>query len=606
MTSPGSRLDDPRRLGALRATGLLDSPSEEAFDRLTRLVSRVLDVPVALVTLVDGDRQFFKSCIGLPEPWATKRETPLSHSFCQYTITTGAALVIDDAREHPQLRENLAIPDLGVVAYAGIPLQTADGQTIGTFCAIDTKPRVWSEADLETLRDLAASAATEIQLRLALQTAREGATELQRAADRLRLLAETGRLLSSSIDVDATLNAVARLALPQLADMAVLDVLEDGLMRRLAAAADDRHTPLLEQVRRFPPRLGDGGPQSQAIHERQSVLVRNVSDSWTREVARSSQHGEAVRALSLRSVLVVPLFGRDDKPLGALTFLRVDPHEPFDDSDRDLADEMGRRASLAVENARLYEAAQRATRARDDMLGVVSHDLRNPIHSIYMGGSFLLDLLPPEGHELERTQAAVIKRAAERANRLIQDLLDITQIESGRLSIDVRPHAAAGLVDEAIEQVRTKAAEAGIDLVRGEVDDAVVHADRDRMLQVLGNLLGNALKFTPRGGRVMVSARVTGDDARFAVSDTGAGIPDEHMPRLFDRYWQASRKDRRGVGLGLSIVKGIVEAHGGDVRVETAPGTGSTFTLVLPARKAAEREIRRAPERESRPGEARL
>src|SRR3712207_604273 len=228
MAAPGSRLDDPQRLAALRASGLLDSPSEEAFDRLTRLVTRVLDVPVAVVTLVDGERQFFKSCVGLPEPWASKRGTPLTHSFCQYIVTTGEPLVIDDAREHPHLRENLAIPDLGVIAYAGIPLTMADGQVLGTFCAIDRKPRRWSERDLETLRDLAASAATEIQLRLALEEAQRSATEQQRAVDRFRLLAEPGRLLSASIDVDATLDAVARLALPQLADMAVLDVVEDG------------------------------------------------------------------------------------------------------------------------------------------------------------------------------------------------------------------------------------------------------------------------------------------------------------------------------------------------------------------------------------------
>src|ERR671914_2989559 len=118
MPPPGARLNDPRRLDALRTSGLLDTPSEEAFDRLTRLVTRLLDVPVALVTLVDGDRQFFKSCVGLPEPWAARRETPLSHSFCQYTVTTGEPLVIDDAREHPELRDNLGIPEIGIVAYA--------------------------------------------------------------------------------------------------------------------------------------------------------------------------------------------------------------------------------------------------------------------------------------------------------------------------------------------------------------------------------------------------------------------------------------------------------------------------------------------------------
>src|SRR5918999_344377 len=180
MPPPGARLNDPRRLDALRASGLLDTPCEEAFDRLTRLVTRILGVPVALVTLVDGDRQFFKSSVGLPELWASKRGTPLTHSFCQYVVATGEPLVIDDAREHPELRHNLAVPDLGVIAYAGIPLTMADGQTLGTFCAIDTKPRRWTESDLETLRDLAASAATEVQLRISLERARAGAEELER------------------------------------------------------------------------------------------------------------------------------------------------------------------------------------------------------------------------------------------------------------------------------------------------------------------------------------------------------------------------------------------------------------------------------------------
>src|SRR5918999_6120674 len=184
MPPPGARLNDPRRLDALRASGLLDTPSDEAFDRLTRLVTRILGVPIALVTFVDGDRQFFKSCVGLPEPWASKRGTPLTHSFCQYVVATGEPLVIDDARQHPTLRQNLAIPDLGVIAYAGIPLTMGDGQTLGSFCAIDTKPRHWTEGDLATLSDLAASAATEVQLRLALAEARGTAGELRTAADR--------------------------------------------------------------------------------------------------------------------------------------------------------------------------------------------------------------------------------------------------------------------------------------------------------------------------------------------------------------------------------------------------------------------------------------
>ncbi len=158
-------LQDRNRLEALRRTALLDTPPEEAFDRLTRLVRRLLDVPIALVSLVDADQQFFKSAQGLPEPWATSRRTPLSHSFCQHIVTTGAPLRIEDARRHPLVCDNLAVPELGVVAYLGVPLTTAEGHVLGALCAIDTKPRVWITEAVTAMRDLAAVAVSELSLR---------------------------------------------------------------------------------------------------------------------------------------------------------------------------------------------------------------------------------------------------------------------------------------------------------------------------------------------------------------------------------------------------------------------------------------------------------
>jgi signal transduction histidine kinase len=173
----GPALAEPERLAALRATALLDTPAEAAFDRLTRLAARLLDAPVSLVTLVDADRQFFKSCIGLPEPWASARQTPLSHSFCQHAVELRQPLVIEDAREHPLVRENLAIRDLAVIAYAGIPLATADGLVLGSFCVIDRVPRRWTDEEIATLADLAASVVTEIELRDALRRAEEARAE---------------------------------------------------------------------------------------------------------------------------------------------------------------------------------------------------------------------------------------------------------------------------------------------------------------------------------------------------------------------------------------------------------------------------------------------
>jgi signal transduction histidine kinase len=161
-----SALADPRRLAALAETRLLDSPAEEAFERFTRLTVRLLDVPVALVSLVDDRRQFFKSALGVEEPWASRRGTPLSHSFCQHVVTSDEPLRVDDAVHDERVRDNLAIEDLGVVAYLGAPIRTPDGETLGTLCAIDEVPREWTVEDLAVLRDLAANVSTEIALRL--------------------------------------------------------------------------------------------------------------------------------------------------------------------------------------------------------------------------------------------------------------------------------------------------------------------------------------------------------------------------------------------------------------------------------------------------------
>lgn len=183
------------RLAALQRVGLLDTPPEETFDRLTSLARRILNAPVALVSLVDGDRQFFKSCAGLREPWLSRRETPLSHSFCQHVVALGAPLVVADARRHPLVWSNLGIEELGIVAYAGLPLATSDGHTIGSFCVTDSEPRTWTWNEIEILKDLAAIAMGDIELRwLARQAddARAQAEARVRALER-QLLTETAR-----------------------------------------------------------------------------------------------------------------------------------------------------------------------------------------------------------------------------------------------------------------------------------------------------------------------------------------------------------------------------------------------------------------------------
>jgi GAF domain-containing protein len=186
---PRTALASPERLEALRRTGLLDTPAEEAFDRLTRLMTQALGVPVALVSLVDDERQFFKSCAGLAEPWASRRGTGLERSFCQHVVAHQAPLVVEDARAHPTLRHNLAIEDLGVVAYAGVPLVTAQGYTLGSLCAIDTAARVWPQSDVALLEEVARVVVAEIEARTARRADEERDSEERfRALGRLREL----------------------------------------------------------------------------------------------------------------------------------------------------------------------------------------------------------------------------------------------------------------------------------------------------------------------------------------------------------------------------------------------------------------------------------
>jgi GAF domain-containing protein len=177
------------RLAALQRTGLLDSPPEAAFDRLTKLAAKIIQTPVALVSLVADDRQFFKSAVGLSEPWKSRRGTPLTHSVCKHVVATARELVVSDARAHPLLCGNMAIKDLGMVAYAGAPLVTTDGHALGSLCVLDTKPREWKDDDLEILRELAAIAMREIELRELVQEAeaarRDAQMRLQEIQDRV-------------------------------------------------------------------------------------------------------------------------------------------------------------------------------------------------------------------------------------------------------------------------------------------------------------------------------------------------------------------------------------------------------------------------------------
>jgi signal transduction histidine kinase len=267
--------------------------------------------------------------------------------------------------------------------------------------------------------------------------------------------------------------------------------------------------------------------------------------------------------------------------VGVLVLYSSESGRQFNEDDLALAEELARRAALAVENARLYHEAQLATRARDQMLGIVAHDLRNPLNTILMASELLEELLAPDAQKSR--QVKMVRRAGKQMNHLIQDLLDVKRIENGRLAVEPRAVRAIALLNEAVEMLRSLATARGLDLALEPTDELpMVKADAQRIHQVFSNLIGNAIKFTPRGGRISVSGRHRGNDVHMGVTDTGPGIPAEQIPHVFGQFWQATGADRRGIGLGLAIAKGIVEAHEGRIWVESTLGEGSSFYFTLP------------------------
>ena len=223
-------------------------------------------------------------------------------------------------------------------------------------------------------------------------------------------------------------------------------------------------------------------------------------------------------------------------------------------------------------------AAEGAARVRDEVLGMVSHDLRSPLSAIALSANALL-----EGTGDPRILAGAIARSSEWALRIIRDLLDVTAIEAGRLTIHREPMTVRAITEVILSMFAAPAAEAGVTFVVDAAGAPLwVEADVDRVVQALGNLVGNAIKFTPRGGRVSLAVSRREDTVRFRVEDTGCGIAPADVPRLFDRFWQARESGRGGAGLGLVIAQGIAEGHGGRIDVESRPGEGSAFTLVVP------------------------
>ena len=393
-------------------------------------------------------------------------------------------------------------------------------------------------------------------------------TEERRAA----FLAAAGQELAGSLDYEATTAKLARLIVPNLTEMCVVDIVDaDGVFRRAAVAHKD---PEVEAS--FANTIGSEVKAPEALKRileaREARIVG--AQSGVLEYAVGPGYEGA------RTLLVAPLVSRGTT-LGVIVAVAREDR-PFTQQDAALFSELARHGSLAIDNARLYRSSQQAVRAREEVLAIVSHDLRNPLNAVTLAGSLLAtgESLTDE----DREQIETIRVSAKRMSRLIEDLLDVTRLEGGkRLPIQPEAVEVEPLLREAWEMFKAQAATQSVTLQRRvEGRLPAVRADRHRIMQVLSNLIGNSLKFTPEGGIVTVRAETAESEVLVSVADTGAGIPKENLKDIFHPYWQAKRAERMGAGLGLAIAKGIVEAHGGQIRCGSVPGVGTTFNVTLP------------------------
>ncbi len=415
-----------------------------------------------------------------------------------------------------------------------------------------------------------------------LRTAKALLEQAERAAGDQRLIMKVGVELGASIDYETTLQNVARLVVADFADWCLVDVIDrQGRVRDVAVAhrAEDKEELARSLVRKLP-------QLPSAPHGVARVLQTLQPETSTSDTDEPSPLGhylgaeypDALRELGARSYICVPMISRE-KAIGAVTYVRGADLPVYGDRDLSLAQELARRAGMAIENAMLHRQTAEAVRERDELLAVFSHDVRNLLNTINRN----VEVLRQEGERPTDMEClARISHAAQRMKRLVDDTLDVSRVEGSGLQLDRHAHDIEALVSDAVDAVWNTARAKAVN-----VDVHVAHGlrllcDPTRMFQALLNLLDNAIRYSPDGGRVLVEARTDQAQVRFSVSDAGPGISDEELPHVFDRFWQGRRQHRAGAGLGLTIVKGVVEAHGGHIWVESRPGQGASFHFTVP------------------------
>lgn len=580
-----TRADLHQRLLALVAASgsLLDAPRiEDVLRSVVQLAANAVAADGYAVWRIDPVKKawYIASHSGVSEEFAASMISATDGEPGQALLAV-EPIAAEDVNTFPMLESRRdAYRREGIRAILAVPLlveRTANATLVFYF----RQAHRFRAVEIDTARAFGNLAGA------ALHTADLHAQQEHREQQAL-FLARAAAALAGSLDHQQTLRTLAWLAVPQIADWCTVDMLrEDGTLHRLAVAHQDRARLQLagELHRKHPPTLDDRTGIANVLRTGRSELAPQIVDDGVQASGLSAEGGGDVRALGLTSYMMVPLRTRRGT-VGVITFISAESRRHFTEADLRFAETVADRAAVAIENVWAFEEARTANRLKDEFLAMLSHELRTPLNAMLGYTRMLKTGAVPE--DRRESALAVIERNGTTLAQILEDLLDVSRIVSGKLRLEVTPVDVSQVIADAIGTVRPAAEAKGIQLkTRFDASGLTLNADRDRLQQVLWNLLNNAVKFTPSGGTIRVEANAAPSGVQIAVSDTGRGIPPALLPHIFERFMQGDTRlgrEHRGLGLGLSIARHIVEMHGGTIAADSeGEGKGSTFRVMLPS-----------------------